>query len=161
MSAECVTDAMAKAARLRFEADEADDVVDWYAVVGAALSAADVVRDGSASRAMDAFAVIDETIRFLERLAPTPLGGINEAPEHFFGRLYDLKIAYAAIAALRQPVTLREVTERDAYSMTCALSNVAIIPMLTMLAALRTILPHGVPAIAHQESRNGSEGESA
>lgn len=47
MSAECVTDAMAKAARLRFEADEADDVVDWYAVVGAALSAADAVRDGA------------------------------------------------------------------------------------------------------------------
>lgn len=108
MSTERVTDEAVKALDLRFKSgntvtvDRANITREEWLAIRAALSAADAVRDGSASGVVDALAVIDETIQFLERIAPTPLGGVNETPEHFYGRVHDLKIAYAALAALRQ-----------------------------------------------------------
>lgn len=51
--------------------------------------------------AKNAGAVLDETIRWLERNMPTPTGGFNAVPEHYAERVFDLKRVRALIADTR------------------------------------------------------------
>ena len=49
--------------------------------------------------------MLDEVIRLLEspHVMPTPTGGINYTPEHYFGLLHDFKRVRAELATADQP----------------------------------------------------------
>lgn len=103
---------------------------------------------------------------------PTCLGfrnpcGITQLPDMgIYGYTADQVRACQreAIAALRQPVTLREVTMEDmanacdAYRREQPASNDLAHPK-AMFAALRAILPHGIPALAELDAQDGDVAE--